>query len=89
MHSLLALTFSANILMFRLPFDCQKGYFSQKIVWMLKILFGVHHPPHPPNHLGNNLGTGEEKPKSLFLRKILMLFRGPLCNLIEHCDSLY
>lgn len=88
MHSLLALTFSTNILMFHLPFDPQKAYFSQKTEWMLKILFGVHHLSHPPNHLGNNLGTGEEKLKSLFPRRILMFFGGTLCNPVEHCSSL-
>lgn len=89
MHSLPALTFSANILMFHLPFDPQKAYFSQEIEQMLKILFGIYHPPHPPNHSGNNLGTGEEKLKSLFLRGILMLFGGTLCNLVKHYSSLY
>lgn len=89
MHSLLALTFLPIFWCFICHLIPQKAYFSQKIEWMLKILFGVDHPSHPPNHPGNNLATGQEKLKSLFLRGILMLFGGTLCNLVEHCSSLY
>lgn len=50
MHSLLALTFSANILMFHLPFDSPKGlFFTENRVDVENLVWGSS--PTPPSQL--------------------------------------